>query len=124
MPVYHFDAYRLKNSQEMLDIGSDEMIYGNGVALVELADNVSACLPEACLKITLRVISQNERRIEICGYGNHHEKIIKIALEEFVRREKSKILIELEGKVEISFALPEFLKRRKSDVPHRLFGMD
>ena len=41
MPVYHFDAYRLEDTQEMLDIGSDEMISGDGVAIVEWADKVS-----------------------------------------------------------------------------------
>lgn len=76
IPVYHFDAYRLKDSQEMLDIGSDEMIYGNGVALVEWADNVSGCLPQEYLKITLSAISQNERNIEIKGYGYRYDKIM------------------------------------------------
>jgi Arc/MetJ family transcription regulator len=47
------------------------------------------------------------------------KEAIEIALEEFVRREKSKKLIELEGKVELTFSLSELLKRRKSDVPHR-----
>lgn len=47
------------------------------------------------------------------------KEAIEIALEEFVRREKSKKLADLEGKVELSFSLPEFLKRRKGDVPHR-----
>ncbi len=47
------------------------------------------------------------------------KEAIEIALEEFVRREKSKKLIELEGKIELSFSLSEFLKRRKSDVPYR-----
>ena len=41
------------------------------------------------------------------------KEAIEIALQEFVRREKSKKLVELEGKVELSFSLPEFLKRRK-----------
>ena len=41
------------------------------------------------------------------------KEAIEIALQEFVRREKSKKLVELEGKVELSFSLPAFLKRRK-----------
>ena len=47
------------------------------------------------------------------------KEAIEIILEEFVRREKSKRLVEHEGKVDLSFSLPEFLKRRKGDVPHR-----
>lgn len=76
MPVYHFDAYRLEDAQDMLDIGSDEMISGDGVAIVEWADKVSGCLPKEYLQITLTAVSQNERNIEICGYGRRYDKII------------------------------------------------
>ena len=47
------------------------------------------------------------------------KEAIEIALEEFVKRKKSKKLIELEGKIELSFTLSEFLKRRKRDVLNR-----
>lgn len=76
IPIYHFDAYRLEDTQEMLDIGSDEMIYGNGVAIVEWADKVSGCLPKEYLKITLTAISESERNMEICGYGRRYEEMI------------------------------------------------
>lgn len=76
IPVYHFDAYRLEDARQMLDIGSDEMIYGNGVAIVEWADKVSECLPKEYLKITLTAISENERKLEICGYGSRYDTII------------------------------------------------
>ncbi len=76
IPIYHFDAYRLEDAQEMLDIGSDEMIHGNGVAIVEWADKVPGCLPDEYLKITLTAISENERNIEIRSYGSRYDKII------------------------------------------------
>ncbi len=76
MPVYHFDAYRLEDAQDMLDIGSDEMISGDGVAVVEWADKVSGCLPKEYLQITLTAVSQSERNIEICGYGRRYDTII------------------------------------------------
>jgi len=44
---------------------------------------------------------------------------VEKALEEFVRRRKAKKLLDLEGKVELSFTLEEFIGRRKKDVPHR-----
>lgn len=46
------------------------------------------------------------------------KETIEMALEEFVRRRKSKKLIELEGKIELSCTLPELLKRRRKDVPY------
>ncbi|MBI2472363.1 MAG: tRNA (adenosine(37)-N6)-threonylcarbamoyltransferase complex ATPase subunit type 1 TsaE [Planctomycetes bacterium] len=76
IPIYHFDAYRFINTQEMLYIGSDEMIYGNGVSIIEWADKVPECLPEEYLKITLIAVSENERTIEMCGYGGRYDKIL------------------------------------------------
>ena len=77
MPVYHFDAYRLEDTQEMLDIGSDEMISGDGVAIVEWADKVSGCLPKEYLQITLTAVSAHERKIELRSYGYRYDEIIK-----------------------------------------------
>ncbi len=76
IPIYHFDAYRLEDAQEMLNIGSDEMIYGNGVSIIEWADKVLECLPEEYLRITLTTISKDERRIELQGFGDCYDKII------------------------------------------------
>ena len=44
---------------------------------------------------------------------------VEKALEEFVRRRKAKKLLDLEGKIELSFTLEELIGRRKRDVPHR-----
>lgn len=47
------------------------------------------------------------------------KEAVEKALEEFIRRRRVRKLIDLEGKVELSFTLEEFLKRRRKDVPHR-----
>ena len=40
---------------------------------------------------------------------------VEITLEEYIRRKKAEKLIDLEGKIELSFTLLQFLKRRKRD---------
>src|SRR5437899_12146513 len=40
LPIYHFDAYRLKHSGEFLELGAHEYFEGKGVCLVEWADRV------------------------------------------------------------------------------------
>ncbi|MBU1207432.1 MAG: type II toxin-antitoxin system VapB family antitoxin [Proteobacteria bacterium] len=47
------------------------------------------------------------------------KEAVEKALEEFVRRRKAKGLIDLEGKIDLSFTLEEFIERRRKDVPHR-----
>src|SRR5438874_8509467 len=45
LPVYHFDAYRLRGAAEFFDLGAHEYFEGKGVCLVEWADRALACLP-------------------------------------------------------------------------------
>ena len=47
------------------------------------------------------------------------KEAVEKALEEFIKRRKSKELIDLEGKIELSFALEEFIEGRRKDVPYR-----
>src|SRR5262252_750105 len=55
LPIYHFDAYRLKNPKEFAELGVQEYFAGDGVCLVEWADRVDDCLPAERLQITLRM---------------------------------------------------------------------
>jgi Arc/MetJ family transcription regulator len=47
------------------------------------------------------------------------KEAVEKALDEFIKKRKAKKLLELEGKVELSFSLEELLDRRKKDVPDR-----
>src|SRR5947208_10713503 len=43
LPIYHFDAYRLRGAAEFFDLGAHEYFEGKGVCLVEWADRVEPC---------------------------------------------------------------------------------
>jgi Arc/MetJ family transcription regulator len=47
------------------------------------------------------------------------KETVEIALGELIRRKKRSRLIEMEGKIPLSFTLKEFLESRRKDVPHR-----
>ena len=47
------------------------------------------------------------------------KEAVEKALEEFIRRRKAKRLLDLEGKVELSFTVDELIANRRRDVPHR-----
>ena len=53
IPLYHFDVYRLGSGDELLDIGAEEMLDGDGACVIEWADIVADVLPEASLAIRL-----------------------------------------------------------------------
>lgn len=53
MPLYHFDAYRIEDPEEMDEVGFDDYIYGEGVCIIEWAGRIEEMLPLD--RITLRI---------------------------------------------------------------------
>jgi tRNA threonylcarbamoyladenosine biosynthesis protein TsaE len=53
LPFYHFDVYRIEDSEEMYEVGFTDMLYGNGVCLIEWADLIQDIWPESYKKVTI-----------------------------------------------------------------------
>ena len=65
LPLYHFDVYRLGSGEELLDIGAEEMLDGDGVCVIEWADIVADVLPEDALAIRIEyAANEGERTAE------------------------------------------------------------
>jgi len=77
LPIYHFDAYRLRSQAEFIDLGVHEYFQGDGVCLIEWADKVPAALPSERLEVRISIIGDEERRFEIVGFGPHQEATVK-----------------------------------------------
>jgi tRNA threonylcarbamoyladenosine biosynthesis protein TsaE len=65
LPVYHVDAYRTGSLAELVDIGVEEMLHGEGVTVVEWADKVLPLLPPGTIAVTLTGLGDEPRRIAI-----------------------------------------------------------
>lgn len=52
-PLYHFDVYRIEDSEEMYEIGYDEYIGGDGICVIEWAELIEDILPEERYEITI-----------------------------------------------------------------------
>jgi tRNA threonylcarbamoyladenosine biosynthesis protein TsaE len=65
LPIYHFDAYRLKNPQAFEDLGVADYWGGDGVCLVEWADRVRGLLPDDCWLITIELTGPMSRTVRI-----------------------------------------------------------
>ena len=74
---------------------------------------------EASMRTTLAVREDLIEEVKALSGVKTKKDAVEKALEEFVRRRKARKLLDLEGKVELSFTLGEFIGRRKRDVPHR-----
>jgi Arc/MetJ family transcription regulator len=47
------------------------------------------------------------------------KETIETALKEYIRRRKARQLLNLEGRIQLTYDVPELINRRKKDVPHR-----
>ena len=65
LPLYHFDWYRLESSEELYELGMDEYLGGDGVAVVEWAERCPDAVPEKRIRIRLEVTGEETRGIEI-----------------------------------------------------------
>lgn len=71
LPLYHFDVYRIGDICEMDEIGYEDYIYGQGVSLIEWADQIQEILPEHYTEIRIEKDLErgfDYRRISICEY--------------------------------------------------------
>ena len=66
-PLYHFDWYRLESSEELYELGMDEYLGGDGIAVVEWPGQCPDALPENAIRIRLEPTGEYTRRIEVNG---------------------------------------------------------
>ena len=51
--VYHFDFYRLKNSDEAYDLGYEDYFYSGDYCLIEWPEKIEMLLPEPHIAVTI-----------------------------------------------------------------------
>lgn len=67
--LYHFDAYRLRDGEEFLELGPEEYCQRDGLVLIEWADRVNDCLPSDYLEVRIEVTGDTSRHFEILAHG-------------------------------------------------------
>lgn len=63
--LYHIDAYRLENGEDFLNLGAEEMLYADGVCIIEWSENVKEEIPSSAIKIALTPQNDGSRIIKI-----------------------------------------------------------
>ena len=77
LPIYHFDAYRLRNVADWYDLGGHEFTEGPGVCLIEWADRVKAALPVEQLRLTLTITGPTKRQATLEPLGARWEELVR-----------------------------------------------
>ena len=79
LPLYHIDFYRLNNIEEIAALGLEEYFSGDGVCVVEWADNGLQVIPRDNLLITIHYspASETERAIWLKPQGEHYYELVR-----------------------------------------------
>lgn len=64
-PVYHFDFYRIKKEQEVLDIGYEDYVYSGHVCFMEWPELIENLLPDDAVKVTIEEETDGSRKVSI-----------------------------------------------------------
>ena len=70
VPLYHFDWYRLKDAEELFEMGMEEYLGGDGIALVEWPGRCPEALPADFLMIEVLPGEGNERTLRTVRHGS------------------------------------------------------
>ncbi len=76
VPFYHIDLYRLRNPEELENIGFEQYIETDGVTVIEWAERAEDELPAECLSVYLSYVNEHSREIGFLAEGERYEKIL------------------------------------------------
>ena len=75
-PLFHFDAYRLADEDELYAMGFEDYLDRGGLILMEWADRVPDALPRARLDVEIVGSGADERRVRLTPHGAPYEGMV------------------------------------------------
>jgi tRNA threonylcarbamoyladenosine biosynthesis protein TsaE len=63
LPLHHFDFYRAEDADDILRIGFDDYLAGEGIVAIEWADKFPALLPARAHWLRFRMLTDDGREI-------------------------------------------------------------
>lgn len=75
MPLYHMDVYRLDSCEDFINLGVEDLMYGDGVSIIEWSERVREELPKSTITLRLEIRGDGGRDItlENWPYGEIQE---------------------------------------------------
>ena len=76
-PVLHYDCYRLRGSDDAIELGFEEQLSGNAVCLIEWPERIAAILPDERLEVLFEYSGETQRTISILPHGYRGIKLVE-----------------------------------------------
>ena len=68
MPLYHMDVYRLDGAEDFINLGTDDMLYGEGVCVIEWSEKIMSELPDTAILLDISVNGDGSRTVLISNW--------------------------------------------------------
>lgn len=88
IPIRHCDTYRLRRSDEFVDLGLDDLFSPDGIAFVEWADRVQDDLPRDVLRVRIEITSPTARTFEFVPTGRSSRTLCRHLYDALVKRDQ------------------------------------
>lgn len=77
LPVYHYDLYRLRRPEELIDIGFEEYGGPGSVTLIEWPDKFAEYMPPEALWVDLAYEGEQGRKITFAPRSDRYQELLK-----------------------------------------------
>lgn len=67
LPMYHMDLYRINSEDDFQMIGGEDLLYSDGVCLVEWSEIINDLLPKWTLFVDIAVNTNQSRTVKLKG---------------------------------------------------------
>lgn len=69
-PLFHFDVYRISDSEEIYEIGFEDYLHNGGIVIIEWANLIEDELPDEYIKIEIEHFDEESRYVNIQFIGD------------------------------------------------------
>ena len=66
--LFHIDLYRLKDEEEAIRAGVEDVLYSGNTCLVEWPEKVPSIFPDTTVHIYIELVDDKTRRLKIANY--------------------------------------------------------
>jgi len=74
--LYHVDLYRIHDEADVLALGLEEYMYGDGVTVIEWAERAEDLMPPDCLWVSLRYVDEHTRHLTFEANGASYAHVL------------------------------------------------
>ena len=74
LPMYHMDLYRITSQEDFEMIGGEDILYSNGVCLIEWSEIINEMLPKDTVFINITVNPDQSRTVTIDSKNSTGDK--------------------------------------------------